>query len=418
MALQTVPEINEDQKIVFEKATKGHNIFLTGGAGVGKSFVISNIIEYFVNNNILVGTCAMTGTAAILINGTTLHSFMGIGLATGTVETLIGKITKNKKTLNKLKNLEVLIIDEVSMLNDELFDKISEILKIIRYSQKPFGGLQIILVGDPFQLSPISGEYCFLSKHWDEFKFEVVLLTKNMRVTDDIDFKEMLDRLRWGKCCIEDLIVLKTLKNTKFPDYIVPTRLFSRNADVDLINNTELKKLTDSGAKLVEYSVNYPNAKKKVQSKEYVRNIKLITQVELCVGAQIIITRNIDILSGLVNGTRGIITDTNSFGITIKLVNGTSVVIDFFVVIPEDTFGVEFSYLPIKLAWAISIHASQGMTLDALEVDLGSKIFACGQAYTGLSRVRSLDSVRVLEVSNKSFKTSPKVISFYSKLIK
>ena len=101
MALQTVPEINEDQKIVFEKATKGHNIFLTGGAGVGKSFVISNIIEYFVNNNILVGTCAMTGTAAILINGTTLHSFMGIGLATGTVETLIGKITKNKKTLKR-----------------------------------------------------------------------------------------------------------------------------------------------------------------------------------------------------------------------------------------------------------------------------------------------------------------------------
>ena len=128
----------------------------------------------------------------------------------------------------------------------------------VRRSEKPFGGVQNILVGDPFQLCPIEGEYCFLSKKWKESNFEVILLKQNMRITDDLIFKNILDRLRWGNCSDEDLEVLKKLRNTKFPNNIVPTRLYSRNADVDRINNLELQKLIDLGNVLTDYTIIYP----------------------------------------------------------------------------------------------------------------------------------------------------------------
>ena len=165
---------------------------VTGGAGVGKSFVTTNIIDYFRSVGKKIGICAMTGSAAILINGTTLHSFMGFGLGKGDSMILINKIQKNKVITKKLKMLDVLVIDEVSMLNDSLFEKISEIFQLLKGNEKPFGGVQVILVGDPFQLCPIEGDYCFLSKMWKESNFEVVLLKQNMRITDDLIFKNII----------------------------------------------------------------------------------------------------------------------------------------------------------------------------------------------------------------------------------
>jgi ATP-dependent DNA helicase PIF1 len=299
--------------------------------------------------------------------------------------------------------------------NQLIFEKISEIFQILRNSEKPFGGVQIILVGDPFQLCPIEGEYCFLSKKWKESKFEVVLLTQNMRVTNDLKFKEILDRLRWGNCSDDDYSSLKKLKNTKFLNNIVPTRLYSRNADVDKINNLELQKLIDSGNVLSDYPIVLPDQPiKRRETAKYVKNIKLSDSVGLCIGAQVVITRNIDIPGGLINGTRGIITNSTNDGIVLLLLNGSSVIIDYYTFKPDDEPMVEVKYIPLKLAWAISIHSSQGMTLDELEIDLGESIFACGQAYTVLYRVRSMKNVKIVQVNKKSFKTNIKVVEFYN----
>jgi len=153
--------LNEKQKVILEKVIDGKNAFITGFAGSGKSYLIQSICESFIQNNKSFALTAMTGCAAILINGRTLHSTLGIGLGKGTPQDLIRRIRRTEGLFPYLKNLEVLIIDEVSMLNDTLFDKIAEIFKIIHNSDKPFGKLQIVLVGDMSQLKPIEDEYCF-----------------------------------------------------------------------------------------------------------------------------------------------------------------------------------------------------------------------------------------------------------------
>ena len=236
--------MNSDQEKAFNATTNGkQNTFITGGAGVGKSYLIHEIVKYFVESKIKYSITAMTGCAAVLINGRTIHSFLGIGLAKGTPQDLFKKISRNKKLYDQLIDLRALIIDEVSMLSDELFDKIAKLFTFIHQTDRLFGNLQVILVGDMSQLKPIEGDYCFKAKHWDSCCFNVTILTKNMRVADDLLFKEILDRLRWGKCNDDDLDVLNDLRITEFPSEIIPTRLFSKNKDVDALNNIELSKL-------------------------------------------------------------------------------------------------------------------------------------------------------------------------------
>jgi ATP-dependent DNA helicase PIF1 len=395
------PILNDEQLGVLDSVESGYNIFLTGMPGSGKSFCVKSILSSLIKRKVNFGITAMTGSAAVLINGTTVHSFLGIGLAKGDPHEIINKMLKDK--YKRIQSLEVLLVDECSMLSDLLFDKIDEILKIIKGNNKPFGGVQMILVGDGFQLAPIDGNYCFLSKKFVSFK--VIQLNINMRQKDDTQFKEILDRIRWGKCNNEDLKVLKSLKNTEFHDYIIPTRLFSRNTEVDTINAGELAKLNEN---IQVYPIRYSL---KV-SKNYIDSNKIPLNVSLCIGAQVIITRNISLCEGLVNGTRGIVTGLLPASVIIKTLDGNTTVIDYFVVKDQT---LNFSYIPLKLAWAVTIHSSQGMTLDALEIDLGD-VFASGQAYTGISRAKSLKTLRVTNVKKESFKTSPLVTSFYQNL--
>jgi ATP-dependent DNA helicase PIF1 len=411
--------LNDEQLKIIDKIQNNNNVLITGGGGVGKSFTIHYIINWAKNNNKNIGICAMTGSAAILINGTTLHSFLGIGLGKDSVEYLISKILKNSKLKKKLSNLNILIIDEISMLNDELFTKISEIFKIIKKSTQPFGGIQIILVGDLFQLAPIECNYCFLAPEWDNTEFSTFLLESNMRQKNDQVFKNILDKLRWGKCSDDDFKILLSLKKTIFPNTIIPTRLYSKNNDVDRINNSEYIKLlvSSNDIKAFSYNILYPiNPTKNVATKSWIKNLKIPETINLCVGAQIMITHNINIDAGLINGTRGVIIDLFPKYILIKLTNDTLVNIEYFKFKSEENDNIECSFLPIRLAWAISIHKSQGMTIDALEIDLGKDIFAYGQAYTALSRGKNLNSIKLINVEKYSFRASPAVIAFYSNL--
>jgi len=395
--------LNEEQLKVISEVQNGNNILLTGGGGVGKSYTIKYIVSKYNNKNI--GLCAMTGCAAILIDGTTIHSFMGIGVGEGTIENLVRKASRFKKNFNKLKTLDILIIDEVSMLDKELFDKISHIFQIIKRCTKPFGGIQVILVGDLFQLAPINGEYCFLSSHWDECDIKTFLLTINMR-QKDIVFQGLLERLRWGKCSDEDFIILSKMKNTVFPENIIPTRLYSRNDDADIINNRELHKLNS------EEHIFYIKAENAIAKNWAVNVAKIQEKLALRINAQVILTYNVNIKIGLVNGARGYVTGFLGECVLVKFANGLEVYVDYISRSKDDEF--QISYMPLKLAWAISIHKSQGMSIDALEVDLGNSIFANGQAYTGLSRGRNMESIKITNLLRKSFKTSPAVIAFYN----
>ena len=398
--------MNREQKIIFKKAQEGTSLFITGSAGVGKSYLISEIIQSFENRKL--GVCAMTGAAAVLINGTTLHSFMGIGLGTGTIESLLLKM-KKYRTLKKIKNLEVLIVDEVSMLGLALFETINELFKNIKGNRFPFGGIQLILVGDPFQLSPVKDEYCFLSPQWDSLNITTCKLNTNMR-TNQNSFKELLDNLRFGICTESNYSLLHKMTKTEFEGDITPTRLFSMNRDSEEINSYELKRLIDTGAE----KMTYPILRKNKDSQKYIDSIKLDESLELCVGAQVVVTRNINIEDGIVNGTRGVITQLTPSGIYIKRNSGVEINVCYFFHKSEDS-SIEFEYLPIRLAWAISIHSSQGMTLDAIEIDLGKSVFACGQAYTGLSRGRNAESIKITKLSRTAFKTNKNIIDFYNK---
>ena len=424
--------MNIQQQFVFDKVREGKNVFLTGEPGTGKSYTVHHIIQWAIRSQKHIGVTAMTGVAAVLIDGVTLHSYLGIGLGTDDLHILVTKAFKNSKLRRKLTQLEILIIDEISMMNHELMGKVSRYLSSVRHKDLPFGGVQLICVGDFSQLAPCDGEYCFRGKTWKSADFEHCILTESIRHNDDTEFQDMLKRLRWGRCSDEDYERLLQLQNTEFPENIIPTRLYSLNVNVDKINNDELAKLIADGARTITYRVRFPH---EINKNDYLKYSKAlnINDITLCVGCQVVLTRNLNQDNGLVNGARGVITQIHPEYVMVEFLNGTGAErIDFYKlsliniweknstddsVIEESKVEFNIYSIPLKLAWAITIHRTIGMTLDAVEIDLGNTIFADGQAYTAISRARNLRSIRIISVSKLSFKTHPHVIKFYYKLL-
>jgi len=399
--------MNEDQQKVFEKVRAGCNVCITGGAGTGKSFLVKEICGIERKKAVT----AMTGAAALLINATTLHSRLSLRLGKGTPLEIAEKISDNRRftAYYDILELEMLLIDECSMLNDELFDKVSRVLQILRRNKKPFGGIQVVLVGDLYQLPPVEGKYCFQAKSWPDCKFEICELTQNMRQKDDEPFIEMLKKLRVGQCSRETLAVLKSLKDTQFPEGIEPTKLYCKNIDVDKINSEALRKLD---SQLFTFPALYTGSHE--PSVKYARAANIPEQVTVCIGAQVMLTYNIELARGLVNGTRGIVIALDQKTVTVRLLDQREEIIPYVEIEQDDDPDVSVAFMPIRLAWAVTIHKSQGMTLDAIEIDIGPNIFSVGQAYTALSRARNLKSVRVADVVARSFCASEDVKEFFS----
>jgi ATP-dependent DNA helicase PIF1 len=385
----------------------GHSILLTGSAGTGKSYTIKYIIEYLNNANKKYAITASTGTAAVIIGGQTLHSFLGLGLGTGSVKEILNNILKNKKKYESILNLDVLIIDEISMIDKELFEKISIILSIIKSNDKFFGNIQLILVGDFCQLAPVKGKYCFLADIWNKMNIKIVLLEKLIRHNEDLLFQQMLKILRKGKCTDNIIKVLNKLKDTKFENGIIPTKLYPINVNVDKINNIEIEKLKAEG--------NISKTYRAVTSCDKEKEGEKFT-IELTLNAQIIVIRNINVEDSLVNGTRGIIKHLGEDFVIINDVKGNIHKIKYFTDTFNNVISSKSSYIihmPIRICYALSIHKSQGMTIDALELDLGSNIFTCGQSYTALSRAKKLSSIKIIDIDKDSFRTNIDVKKFY-----
>jgi len=409
-----VIKLNTEQQLALESFKRGENLFLTGPAGTGKSVTLNKIIEFCESKGIKYGVTATTGTAAFLIGGKTLHSFLGIGLAKETAKEIFEYVRyKLSHIANKLRNITVLIIDEISMLEDELFIKISQFLSFIRRDPKPFGGLHVVFTGDFCQLEPVSGGYCFKTDEWIRTNLKTVYLHKLIRQDGDIIFQNMLSKLRYGKCTDRIYEKLLTLKNTEFGE-VKPTILYPKNYNVDIINKKEYAKLIESGAQKSIYKIITPQTvKNKEKALKWVKSLEIPESVELCIGAQVVVLANINQDAGIVNGTRGIVIDLRPKTVVIKRTNDSIYEIEYHKSINNEDPNIHVSFMPLKLAYALTIHRSQGMTLDAVEIDIGSNIFAAGQAYTALSRAQNLNSVKIKEVNKNSFIVNQDVLKLY-----
>lgn len=420
--------MNEEQFKAFELVTQQRkNIFLTGPAGTGKSFTLKKIVEWFRGNGLKIGVCSSTGTSAVTINGTTLHSFLGIGLAKSSATHLAFKVRNRANVCAKLKALDVLVIDEISMISDELFDKISEFLGIVRNKKtKPFGGIQIILCGDMCQLPPVDGDYCFKARAWAELGIEVVPLTIMVRQDEDLEFQKILLEARFGNCSDKSIEKLRSLTNPNFGE-VAPTILFSKNMNVDTINESEYQKIRIQGVKERVYPTMFS---KHPDTLAWAESLKIPSETNLCVGAQVMLTVNLNVDEGFVNGSRGVVTDLLDEGVVVLFKNGDQVIIEPWTYIyesdddkdsenkdseKEKPLEIFARCIPLKLAYALTIHKSQSATLDSVVVSLGPSIFEYGQAYTALSRVRDMKSIKVVDVLKSSFQTHPDVLEFYKK---
>lgn len=368
--------------------------------------VLQNIIEYAKKKK-EVGVTASTGCAAILLpGGTTLHSYLGIGIANDNAINLAAAIPY--LVAQRLQQLNVLIIDEISMIDDVLFSKISRVLSLVRHNDAPFGGVQVILVGDFFQLQPVQNTYCFKSMEWTRLNLYTIELTQNMRQQHDTCFQKILSELKIGVCSDTTLEILQNCK-TKF-DKIEPTILYSKNKNVHSINAAHFTKLINAGNASKTYNTHYSQ-----NARSWFMQLKLPEHVDICIGAQVMVTYNICVTTGLINGTRGVVVELGSYGVTINTKYGLRAITFVTLNAPQNN-DIYITFMPLKLAYAMTIHKAQGATLDACVLDLGNDIFACGQAYVALSRVRSLDCCTINSVKKTSFKAHKDVISFYATL--
>jgi ATP-dependent exoDNAse (exonuclease V) alpha subunit len=394
--------MNEKQFEALNVVKSGKNLFLTGSAGTGKSYTLKAIIDYLSSNNINYGVTALTGCAAVLINGQTIHSFLSLGISRN-LRDIYNNLCKFKSSLMKIKNLQTLIIDEISMMDDELFNLINNLLMMVKNTDNYFGGVQMILVGDFHQLPPIKGEYCFLSEAWEKINLTTVILTELIRQKDDNKLQLILEEIRNGQPCDETIEILKNLKDTKFKSKdIKPTRLYPININVDKINNREFQKLLKKNGNItVEYKA-FSNKAEKTDTYDVI----------LTIGAQIMVIRNISIIDKLFNGTRGVVVELNKDNVIIKDIYDNLHTIEYYTDLSQDKKR-SISFIPLKLAYAMSIHKSQGASIDYLEIDLGDDIFISGQLYTALSRATNINNIRIINISKDSFIQNKKVKNFY-----
>lgn len=420
--------LTNDQYKAFNKMKMKENLLITGPAGTGKSFLIDYYKRWCENNGYRFSITALTGCAAYLIKGNTLHSWGGIGCGTKDYRSLLKKIRRNKKAKERWLSTQILIIDEISMLTPELLEKLDIIGKLMRKNECPFGGIQLILTGDFYQLPPVSDNqsektFCFESEKWDIIIDDIVELNEIVRQIDP-SFQKCLNEVRIGKCSLDTKKLLHDCakKDKKLENGIIPTRLYSKNENVNMINDIEIKKL---GTKIIDYNVETkvsidPTAK---LPDEYVENlIKIIddsaqfdSELKLAIGAQVMLLTNLDVPNGFVNGSRGIVVGFDNGLPIVRFMNGGVKTIqcqnwDFN---NDPAISIIKTQLPLKLAWAITIHKIQGSTLDLVEINIGKDIFEYGQSYVALSRVKNVEGLYISSLKFKRIQAHPKVIQFY-----
>jgi len=431
---------SDEQHLCFEKYLNNENVFITGPAGTGKSYLIKTIVNDAEKKEKKIKVCAMTGCAAILLQckATTLHMFSGIGLANKDNDSIIEELfTKKRHKLKNWRKLDILIIDEVSMMSLKILLLLDAIAKKIYKNDKPFGGLQVIFTGDFYQLSPVfnnekereASMYCFQHQLWNQIfpKENQIILQTIFRQNDQMILK-ILKYVRKGQItnntikALESRIFNKDKLNEVKKEKIL-TILSPIKRDVDLINLNEYANLKSNQENI--YNVKYVdlNALENIKDinfdpnkanelfqlyinsnpfvkKEYeflANNILADKELKLKIGTHVMCIVNINLYGELqiANGSQGIVVDFNSENLPYVKFNNIEkpILISPYTWKSEHNKRVGVSQLPLIYAWAITIHKSQGVTLENAIIDIGSNIFADGQTYVALSRVKSLEGL-------------------------
>ena len=444
--------ISERCRTIIKKLDEQTNIFISGIGGCGKSYLLREVYFYLSrrHNTDEVAITSTTGISSYNLdikNCTTIHSWSGIILPAkipddinGFLSNLCLKVKKNKKLRTRWEKTKYLLIDEISMLGANYIEVLDTIARKIRGVDKPMGGIQVIFSGDFLQLPPVGDDLCFLSPVWKEMKFVYYKLMKAYRFQNEM-WIERLKRVRVGEMTAEDITFFKSCVNKKNVGSVVPTRLFSVNKKVDEINEKEMDKIKEIGRMIscVDTKVVKSFLKEIVPIEctdkergmlDQVFNVK--QRVILKKGAQVMLLINLDIENGLVNGSRGVITDfipdheNNEYKVRVKFKDGEHDISNFNFEYEEDSTPVTIytrRMIPLSIAFAYSIHKCQGSSLDLAEIDCGRDVFEYNQTYVALSRVRNEEGLYLTQFDISKVKPHPeglkmeKMINKVAKLI-
>ncbi len=442
--------LSPEQQLALDEFSMGKNIFLTGPGGSGKTELIKRMVLASEESHKKFQVCALTGCAAVLLNckAKTIHSWAGIGLANGSIEEVVRKVIGNKYKIAPWNKVDILIIDEVSMMSLKLFEILDLLGKKIRKNlMKPFGGIQIVFSGDFYQLPPVgsaneygSSAFCFESERWASTFDTTIKLQTIYRQTDQL-YTTILNQIRVGKIYKSSFDKLNERVNKPLPENSLfkPTILLPRRKDVDLINTTELANLgdveqnkycikrilpselvslNDKFKKMDMETNSISDTQKEIEYTFLENNIMADKEIILKKGSQVMCIANIDMESPkpIVNGSQGIVVEFVGGLPVIQFNNGDKRMVGYHNWVSENNSSIGIKQIPLIHAWAITIHKSQGVSLDLAQIDVGSNIFECGQTYVALSRVKSLEGLYLTAFNPQKIKVDKKVQDFYTLL--
>jgi len=384
-----------DQAKALAILKSGKNVFLTGSAGAGKTYVLNQYIQYLKERKVPVAVTASTGIAATHMNGMTIHAWAGIGVKDVLLHKDLQYLKTKKYILDKLKQVQVLIIDEISMLHRKQLEMVNQVLQFFKENTLAFGGIQIVFSGDFFQLPPVGGgneepkeKFAFMAKAWLDAALTICYITEQHRQADN-SLNIILNHVRSGLISNDSIAKLQAASAHRLTAF-QPTKLYTHNFDVDRVNIEYLSQLQTQSKVFV--AVTKGNDKLQEVLKKSVLTDAVL---ELKTGTRVMFIKN-NYEKGYMNGTLGEVIDFNSDGFPkVKIRSGKTIIAEPEDWMIQDEKGktlASFQQVPLRLAWAITIHKSQGMTLDAAEVDL-SKTFEKGQGYVALSRLKDLESL-------------------------
>lgn len=442
-------ELSLEQQYILKKFENGENLFITGPGGTGKTMLIQHMIKKALQINKNIQVTALTGCAALLLKckAKTIHSWSGIKIARGSKMQIISNILKNSRSVGEWRKTQILVVDEVSMMSEKIFDTLEEAGRVVRKNNLPFGGMQVIFCGDFYQLPPVGNSsepetcrFCFESEKWNcVFKKDNHIPLTHIFRQNDPTYINILQQIRLGELSEENRELLQKYVCREKPENMInPVKLFPIRSKVDYINSIMFSKLEteevkfpyikkkncdmyiDSGIFIPEELLNLCSrlSTKDIEYtlEQLLTNTQMDGEMSLKIGALVMCTFNVDVENGICNGSTGIIqgfANTQSRAPIVKWSCGLTTTMEIRWVQSEDFPSIAIGQYPLRLSWASTIHKIQGATLDTAEIDLGSSVFEFAQTYVGLSRVRSLDGLFLTAFNPNKIKANAKVRAFY-----
>ena len=391
---------------------EGRSVFLTGAPGAGKTYVLNQFIRLAKRQGKNVAVTASTGIAATHIGGVTIHSWSGLGILDSLSQYDLARLSAKSNLVKRYNAADILVIDEISMLHGRRLDMVNMVAKKLRQNEAPFGGLQVVLVGDLFQLPPVMrgsepADFAHQSAAWQELDPVICYLSEQHRQAVGDSLLDLLGAMRRSEVHELHEAALQDRLGRKPSEDQTVTRLYAHNIDVDAINQRHLLAISSSAQR---YDMRSSGAAAKRE--QLMKSVLAPEVLELKKGAEVMFVANSQ-KGKFVNGTRGVVMDFVNDSPLVVTTDGREVLVEphSWSLEEDGRVKAEVSQLPLRLAWAITIHKSQGMSLDAAEIDL-SRSFAPGMGYVALSRVRSMDGIYLVGVNQTALAMHPVVHEF------